>query len=114
MNAISEPILAKFMEGLQKRNPGETEFHQAVYEVAASVFSYITGKDIYHKHEIMRRIAEPDRIVSFRVCWEEIARRVSSFSYWEIFSMKKAFLESLFSVNLRQCLLTFTSSSVMG
>jgi glutamate dehydrogenase (NADP+) len=60
-----------FMEGLRRRNPHEDEFHQAVYEVAANVFPFIEDKPIYHEMEIMRRIAEPDRIVVFRVCWED-------------------------------------------
>jgi len=59
------------MDGLKRRNPGETEFHQAVYEVASNVFDYIADKEIYHEMQILRRIAEPDRVVSFRVCWED-------------------------------------------
>tara|TARA_B100001123_G_scaffold442768_1_gene587148 strand:- start:2644 stop:3996 length:1353 start_codon:yes stop_codon:yes gene_type:complete len=68
--------LDKFMDGLKRRNPNETEFHQAVYEVAANVFPYIDDKPIYHEMEIMRRIAEPDRIVVFRVCWEDDNGRI--------------------------------------
>lgn len=70
--AISDHVnLEQFMDGLKRRNPGETEFHQAVYEVASNVFDYIQDKEIYHEMQILRRIAEPDRIVSFRVCWED-------------------------------------------
>ncbi len=70
--AVSDHVnLEQFMAGLQKRNPGEIEFHQAVYEVASNVFDYIEDKEIYHETQILRRIAEPDRIVSFRVCWED-------------------------------------------
>lgn len=63
--------LDNFIEGLKRRNPGETEFHQAVYEVAASVFPYIDDKPIYHEMQVMERMAEPDRIITFRVCWED-------------------------------------------
>ncbi|MFQ5953712.1 MAG: NADP-specific glutamate dehydrogenase [Kiloniellales bacterium] len=63
--------LEQFMAGLRRRNPGETEFHQAVHEVAASVFPYIEDKPVYHEMRIMERMAEPDRIVIFRVCWED-------------------------------------------
>ncbi|XOV82211.1 MAG: NADP-specific glutamate dehydrogenase [bacterium] len=70
--AVSDHVnLEQFMQGLQRRNPGETEFHQAVYEVAANVFDYISDKEIYHKMQILRRMAEPDRVISFRVCWED-------------------------------------------
>ncbi|MDH3440574.1 MAG: NADP-specific glutamate dehydrogenase, partial [Gammaproteobacteria bacterium] len=70
--AISDHVnLDQFMTGLKRRNPGETEFHQAVYEVASNVFDYIHDKEIYHEMQILRRIAEPDRIIIFRVCWED-------------------------------------------
>ena len=70
--AITDHVnLEQFMEGLKRRNPGETEFQQAVYEVASNVFDYIADKEIYHDAQILRRIAEPDRVMSFRVCWED-------------------------------------------
>ncbi len=63
--------LDHFMQGLARRNPGEKEFQQAVYEVASSVFPYIEDKPIYHEMRVMERMAEPDRIITFRVCWED-------------------------------------------
>ena len=69
MSAV--PTLDEFMDGVKKRNPGEVEFHQAVYEVADNVLDFIADKKHYHEAEILRRIAEPDRIIIFRVCWED-------------------------------------------
>lgn len=70
--AISDHVdIEQFMAGLRRRNPGETEFHQAVYEVASNVFDFISDKEIYHEMQILRRMAEPDRIVTFRVCWQD-------------------------------------------
>jgi len=70
--AVSDHVnLEQFMDGVKRRNPGETEFQQSVYEVASNVFEYIADKEIYHHYQILRRIAEPDRVVSFRVCWED-------------------------------------------
>ncbi|MGK0173027.1 MAG: glutamate dehydrogenase (NADP+) [Gammaproteobacteria bacterium] len=70
--AVSDHVdLDQFMAGLKRRNPGETEFHQAVYEVAANVFDYISDKEIFHEMQILRRMSEPDRVVIFRVCWED-------------------------------------------
>jgi len=63
--------LAGFMEGVTRRNPGQTEFIQAVQEVAEDIFDFIQDKEDYHRWQILRRIAEPDRVVSFRVCWED-------------------------------------------
>jgi glutamate dehydrogenase (NADP+) len=63
--------LATFMDGVKKRNPGQSEFIQAVQEVAQDIYAFIADKEEYHHYQILRRIAEPDRIVSFRVCWED-------------------------------------------
>ena len=63
------PTLDEFMHGVVKRNPGEEEFHQAVKEVAADVLPFVADKPKYKEWEIMRRIAEPDRAVMFRVTW---------------------------------------------
>jgi glutamate dehydrogenase (NADP+) len=60
-----------FIEGVKRRNPGQSEFVQAVTEVAQDIFEFIDGKPEYHEAQILRRIAEPDRVVSFRVCWED-------------------------------------------
>ena len=77
MMAISDHVdIDQFMSGLRRRNPGETEFHQAVYEVASNVFDFISDKEIYHETQILRRIAEPDRIVTFRVCWQDDAGNI--------------------------------------
>ncbi|WWB73766.1 NADP-specific glutamate dehydrogenase [Novosphingobium sp. ZN18A2] len=59
------------MEGVKKRNPYQPEFVQAVQEVAEDIFDFIQDKEEYHAQQILRRIAEPDRVVSFRVCWED-------------------------------------------
>ena len=60
-----------FIEGVARRNPGQPEFVQAVTEVAEDVFEFIADKAEYHRWQILRRIAEPDRVISFRVCWED-------------------------------------------
>ncbi len=54
-----------------RRNPGETEFHQAVEEVATSIIPYIQAKPIYQDKRILERMTEPDRVIIFRVCWED-------------------------------------------
>ncbi|KTE46443.1 MULTISPECIES: NADP-specific glutamate dehydrogenase [unclassified Sphingopyxis] len=70
--AVSDHVDFKtFMEGVSKRNPGQAEFVQAVQEVAEDIFDFIADKEEYHAQQILRRIAEPDRVVSFRVCWED-------------------------------------------
>jgi glutamate dehydrogenase (NADP+) len=63
--------LERFMKGVVKRNPGELEFHQAVSEVASTIFPCIADKPIYHKMQILERMVEPDRVVMFRVPWTD-------------------------------------------
>jgi len=68
--------MERYMEGVTKRNPGEPEFHQAVYEVASSIFPYIKDKPAYHKNQILERMAEPERVIYFRVPWTDDAGNV--------------------------------------
>lgn len=70
--AVSDHVdLEQFLAGVERRNPGQLEYQQAVREVAQDVFDFISDKVEYHEYQILRRIAEPDRVVSFRVCWED-------------------------------------------
>ncbi len=59
------------MTGLEHRNLGQTEFLQAVREVAEKVIPYIQQHPVYEKARILERIAEPDRVFHFRVTWED-------------------------------------------
>ena len=63
--------LPSFIDWVKKRNPGQPEFVHAVTEVAEDIFEFMRGKEKYHEAQILRRIAEPDRVISFRVCWED-------------------------------------------
>src|SRR3546814_14909243 len=72
------------MEGVKKRNPGQNEFVQAVQEVAEDIFDFIADKEDYHAQQILRRIAEPDRVVSFRVCWEDDAGNIRVQRGWRV------------------------------
>jgi glutamate dehydrogenase (NADP+) len=83
--AVSDHVdFQQFMEGVDRRNPGEVEFHQAVYEVAVNVFDFIADKEVYHEYQILRRIAEPDRVVSFRVCWEDDKGAIRVHRGWRV------------------------------
>ena len=62
-------IIEQFISDVEKRNQHEPEFMQAVREVAENVIPYIVQHDIYHGKNILMRMAEPERVVSFRVPW---------------------------------------------
>ena len=58
-----------FMQEVEARNGHEPEFMQAVQEVAETVIPYIITQDIYHGKNILMRMVEPERAVTFRVAW---------------------------------------------
>ena len=62
-------IISQFISEVNARNQNEPEFMQAVTEVAESVIPYIVQNDIYYGQNILLRIAEPERVISFRVAW---------------------------------------------
>lgn len=64
-----EAKINAFMEMVKKRNGHEPEFLQAVQEVAETVIPYIVQHDIYHGKNILLRMVEPERLISFRVSW---------------------------------------------
>ncbi|MFA5795303.1 MAG: NADP-specific glutamate dehydrogenase [Candidatus Brocadiia bacterium] len=59
----------EFMGRLIAKNPGEKEFHQAVFEVASSLMPFIEKNPKYKRAKILERIAEPERVIMFRVPW---------------------------------------------
>ena len=58
-DAKTQEYLDRFMEGVKKRNPGEPEFLQAVYEAAATIFPFIADKPIYHQNQIFEAWPSP-------------------------------------------------------
>ena len=65
----SELKVGEFMEMVKKRNNHEPEFLQAVQEVAETVIPYIVNHKIYHGKNLLLRMVEPERLISFRVSW---------------------------------------------
>ncbi|MGZ7442521.1 NADP-specific glutamate dehydrogenase [Paenibacillus sp. TH7-28] len=61
--------VAEVYETVQKRNPGEHEFHQAVKEILDSLIPVFAKHPKYQESGILERIVEPERLISFRVPW---------------------------------------------
>lgn len=59
----------QFIEDIKKRNAGETEFLQAVAEVAETIIPYLQKHPKYRNAKILERMAEPERVIIFRVPW---------------------------------------------
>ena len=62
---------AKFMAELERKNPAQPEFIQAAGEIIASVIDTVNSNPMYLKNKILDRITEPDRVISFKVEWED-------------------------------------------
>ena len=80
----TKEYLQRYMEGVEKRNPGQPEFCQAVYEVASTIFPYISDKPMYHENQILERMAEPERVISFRVPWTDDEGRIRTNRGWRV------------------------------
>jgi len=64
-----EDKIKNFLDLVKERNGHEAEFIQAVEEVAETVIPYIVKNDIYHGKNILLRMVEPERAITFRVNW---------------------------------------------
>ena len=75
MSALDERLEAVYDE-VVRRNPGEVEFHQAVWEVLDSLRPVVIKHPEYTDAEIIRRMCEPERQIIFRVPWVDDKGRV--------------------------------------
>jgi glutamate dehydrogenase (NADP+) len=65
-----------FMDAIKAKNPVQPEFHQAVFEVVNSVSLVLERHPEFRKAKIMERIAEPERVMMFRVSWMDDAGEI--------------------------------------
>lgn len=72
----SKDYVAKIIESVEKRNPGEPEFIQAVKEVLESIEPMLTVRPDLVEAGIVERLVEPERFVTFRVAWVNDAGEV--------------------------------------
>ncbi len=73
-----------FLKGLVRRNPGEEEFCQAVREVVETVMPYVLEHREYKDARILERMTEPDRVVIFRVSWEDDKGQIRANRAWRV------------------------------
>jgi len=69
MDKFTQNYVEGFMGDVIARNPGESEFHQAVREVVESIAPYITSYPQLMDQKILERLVEPERVIMFRVPW---------------------------------------------
>lgn len=71
MTRTSDYDLDRFMAALRERTPHQTEFHQAVNEVFSDILPEVNNHARYRSEALLERLSEPERVVSFRVVWED-------------------------------------------
>jgi len=82
--SCNESAIQCFMRGLEKRNPGEKEFHQAVQEVAETLIPFMEETPKYRDRYILERMTEPDRIIIFRVTWVDDNGKYHANRAWRV------------------------------
>jgi glutamate dehydrogenase (NADP+) len=60
-----------FIAYVESKNPNEPEFIQAVTEVAEAVIPFIEENEKYQNEMLLERMAEPERVIMFRVPWQD-------------------------------------------
>lgn len=66
-----DPAVEAFMASVRARNSHEPEFLQAVEEVAEVVIPFVEDNPKYKQHQILERMVEPERVLMFRVPWQD-------------------------------------------
>jgi len=71
-----ENYVSNLMAEVKAKNPNEVEFHQAVQEVVESLTLVMDRNPRYRKAKILERIIEPERVIMFRVPWQDDAGEI--------------------------------------
>src|SRR6202040_853524 len=66
-----QDYVSSLMAQVKAKNPAEPEFHEAVQEVVESLSIVLERHPEYRKAKILERIIEPERVIMFRVPWQD-------------------------------------------
>jgi glutamate dehydrogenase (NADP+) len=67
----AEDFAVTFMAHVTAKNLAQPEFHQAVHEVVSSLGPCLARHPEYLEAKVLERIVEPDRVIMFRVPWQD-------------------------------------------
>lgn len=73
-----------FLDHLKQKNSGQDEFIQAVEEALLDIKACLDDNPIYQEHAIMERLTEPDRIIQFRVTWQDDSGKIHVNRGWRV------------------------------
>jgi glutamate dehydrogenase (NADP+) len=76
--------LESFLSHVQKRDPHQTEFAQAVREVMATLWPFLEQNPRYRQLSLLERLVEPERVIQFRVVWVDDKNQVQVNRAWRV------------------------------
>ncbi|QBF33916.1 NADP-specific glutamate dehydrogenase [Thalassococcus sp. S3] len=79
-----DALLKTYMDMVEDRTEGQSEFHQAVRHVAGDVITIEKAHKEYAAAKVLERLAEPDRVIGFRVVWQDDAGEVQVNRGWRV------------------------------
>src|SRR5690606_20457838 len=74
----------EFLARIERRDPGQPEFLQAVNEVTASLWPFLEKHPEYSRDALMERLVEPERVLQFRVSWVDDSGQVRVNRAWRV------------------------------
>lgn len=77
-------ILDGLLNWVQERSEGQVEFHEAYREVVTDVMADVENNEVYQRNAVLQRLSEPDRIISFRVVWEDDQQKIHVNRGWRV------------------------------
>ncbi len=84
MTESTDSYFNELMNTITERYPHERQFQQAVAEVIQSILPYASQNADYRTHKILERMIEPDRVIAFRVAWEDDAGEIHVNRGWRV------------------------------
>ena len=76
--------LESFLNHVQKRDPNQTEFAQAVREVMTTLWPFLEQNPKYRQMSLLERLVEPERVIQFRVVWVDDRNQVQVNRAWRV------------------------------
>ncbi|AHE67939.1 glutamate dehydrogenase/leucine dehydrogenase [Legionella oakridgensis ATCC 33761 = DSM 21215] len=69
---------------LKEYHPNQPEFHQAVEEIYKDIADFYHDHQTYRDFKILEQLLEPDRVIRFRVCWENDKHEICVNRGWRV------------------------------
>ncbi|HAT2607998.1 TPA: NADP-specific glutamate dehydrogenase [Kluyvera intermedia] len=76
--------LESFLSHVQKRDPHQPEFAQAVREVMTTLWPFLEQNPRYRQLSLLERLVEPERVIQFRVVWVDDKNQVQVNRAWRV------------------------------